>query len=192
VRGHPARLAGRGHEWRQVRVSQQLVQRGRSRLNARRGKHGPERAGNPGQPCAAHQGRGGRAPVGLQAGVGLRGLACLVTGLVRVFVDERDQPRQGDGWDNFHGFDSNWGRSAAKNSPTFGLARLTVLMLLGVVFQFFGLVSDITAGWTAAALRAKVLARPGAMRAMALVSGGVLTLLAVLVGIDAIRSLTRM
>lgn len=66
------------------------------------------------------------------------------------------------------------------------------LMMLGVVFQFFGLVSDITAGWTAAALRAKVLARPRAMRAMALVSGGVLTLLAVLVGTDAVRSLTSL
>jgi threonine/homoserine/homoserine lactone efflux protein len=64
------------------------------------------------------------------------------------------------------------------------------LMLLGVVFQLFGLVTDITAGWTAAALRAKVLARPGAMRTMTLVSGGVLTLLAVLVATDAVRSLT--
>lgn len=62
--------------------------------------------------------------------------------------------------------------------------------MLGVVFQFFGLVSDIVAGWTAAALRAKVLARPGTMRAMALVSGCVLASLAVLVGADAARSLT--
>lgn len=63
------------------------------------------------------------------------------------------------------------------------------LLTLGLIFQAVGLAGDLTVGWTAAILRDKVLARPGALRAMTFTSASVFAVLALIVATEAIRSL---
>lgn len=64
-------------------------------------------------------------------------------------------------------------------------------LMLGLTFQLVGLVGDLAIGWAAGAFRDRVLTRPKALQAMALVSAAVFAVLAVVVGIEAIRSMTR-
>jgi threonine/homoserine/homoserine lactone efflux protein len=64
-------------------------------------------------------------------------------------------------------------------------------LMLGVTFQVVGLVGDLAVGWMAALFRDKVLAQPTAMRAMTLVSAGVFAGLAVIVSVEAARSLVN-
>jgi len=64
------------------------------------------------------------------------------------------------------------------------------LLMLGLMFQIVGLVGDLTVGWTAAVFRDKVLTRPRAIQAMTFIAAGVFAGLAVIVSIEAIRTLT--
>ncbi len=63
------------------------------------------------------------------------------------------------------------------------------LLMLGLIFQTVGLAGDLTVGWTAAVFRDKVLAWPRAIQAMTFISAGVFAALALIVSIEAIRSL---
>jgi threonine/homoserine/homoserine lactone efflux protein len=62
-------------------------------------------------------------------------------------------------------------------------------LMLGLIFQAVGLAGDLTVGWSAAVFREKVLTRPGVIQAMAFISAGVFAALALIVSIEAIRSL---
>lgn len=63
------------------------------------------------------------------------------------------------------------------------------LLMLGLLFQVIGLALDLTVGWTAGSFRDKVLARPGALRAMTYTSAGVFVVLAIVVGVEAINAI---
>jgi threonine/homoserine/homoserine lactone efflux protein len=63
------------------------------------------------------------------------------------------------------------------------------LLMLGQLFQAVGLAIDLTVGWTAGSFRDKVLARPGALRAMTYTSAGVFIVLAVIVGVEAVNAI---
>jgi threonine/homoserine/homoserine lactone efflux protein len=60
------------------------------------------------------------------------------------------------------------------------------LLVLGLLFQVIGLATDFTVAWSTGSLRDKVLARPAILRAMTYTSAGVLLVLAVIIGIDAV------
>lgn len=64
------------------------------------------------------------------------------------------------------------------------------LLLLGLLFQAVGLAIDLAIGWSAGCFRDKVLARPGALRAMTYTSGSVFVVLAIIVGNEAALTLT--
>lgn len=59
------------------------------------------------------------------------------------------------------------------------------LLMLGLLFQLFGLVIDVAIGWSAGSMRDKVLTRTGTRRAMAYTSAAVFVTLAAVVGVDA-------
>lgn len=61
------------------------------------------------------------------------------------------------------------------------------LLMLGLIFQFIGLVIDLAIGWSAGAFRDKVLGRPGALKVMTYISAGVFAALAATVGVEALR-----
>ena len=65
------------------------------------------------------------------------------------------------------------------------------LLMLGMVFQLVGLVIDMAIGWSAGSFRDKVLAKPRALHALTYTSAAVFIVLAGVVGIEAIRTLTR-
>jgi threonine/homoserine/homoserine lactone efflux protein len=64
------------------------------------------------------------------------------------------------------------------------------LLMLGVTFQFIGFAIDVSIGWSAGSFRDRLLAKPGAVKAMTYVSSAVFILLAAIIGIEAAGTLT--
>jgi threonine/homoserine/homoserine lactone efflux protein len=65
------------------------------------------------------------------------------------------------------------------------------LLMLGLLFQLIGLIIDLAIGWSAGSFRDKVLARPGALKAMTYTSAAVFIALATIIAVEVIRALAR-